>query len=350
MLNNIKKEIENEFDKEKNYRAILSKVERVSNMKNFKVKYALVPICIILIAVVGIGGIELFNKQPSENEKWPIKNVNINDATNEDLAIIPHWDEMTISQQFQTVNYNGNNFDSKNTQIPYENIEKSLGTATLTGYDTYTNTHYSKNASLYKIKTISEQCAIALQFEGTSEYYSYINAYYRPETLNQFINDLNLKEIISFDSIWYNYSFKDEKGNLQFEVIEFPEVSDKTIWEMLFSDTNVKNEFTDNNPNMYPAVMSVSTNIPLLGYQNISVWVTENGYLVTNILDTGKGFYIGKENVQKFIDYVIKNCEGFKIVYNNQNIDEENNNGNSVNEKDEIVVMKNTIMENINGL
>lgn len=234
--------------------------------------------------------------------------------------------------------------------MPSNYIEKELEKSVLTGHDTYTDTNYTKNATLYKIKTISQECAIAVQFEGTTEYYSYINAYYRPETLEEFINDLNLKEIISFGSIWYNHTYDAGEGVLGFDMIEFPEVDDDIIWQMLFSDTTLQNEFSDNNNNMYPALMSVSVDIPLLGYKNISAWVTETGYLVTNILETGKGFYIGEENVQKFVDYIIQNYEGFKIVYVDENGNQENDNSNTVNEKEEIVVVNNTITENINGL
>ena len=163
-------------------------------------------------------------------------------------------------------------------------------------------------------------------------------------------NDLNLKEIISFGSIWYNHTYDAGEGVLGFDMIEFPDVDDDIIWQMLFSDTTLQNEFSDNNNNMYPALMSVSVDIPLLGYKNISAWVTETGYLVTNILETGKGFYIGEENVQKFVDYIIQNYEGFKIVYVDENGNQENDNTNTVNEKEEIVVVNNTITENINGL
>ena len=63
-------------------------------------------------------------------------------------------------------------------------------------------------------------------------------------------------------------------------------------------------------------LISVSINIELLGYENISLTVTEDGYLTTNILDTGKAFFIGKEKAEEFYGYVRENCEGTeKITY-----------------------------------
>ena len=338
MFNNIKKEIEKDFDKEKNYNTILSRVERVSNMKSFKVRYALIPLCVIIIAVLGISQIDLFktDKQQitSGSKQWPTKEIYVNNLTEDDMAIIPRWDELTICQQFSIVEYNGSNYDCKYGEVPATSIGENLGNAILNGYDTYTEKAYTKNASLYAINTISQECAIALQFDGTTEYYAYINAYYKPETLGDFINDLNLKEFLSFGSVDYKNQYTDDEGNFHFDTIEFSDVDDKTIWSMLFSDTSLKNIYSDSL--VYNTIMEISVDIPILGYRNISCSLTEEGYLVTNILDTGKAFFIGKEKVQEFVNYIIANYEGYRIVYVDSN-------GNS--SDDEIIQHENEIVE-----
>lgn len=58
MSNNLKEVMKKEFDKNKNYNEILSKVERVNNMKNFKMKYMLAPIFMLVII---IGSFMIFN-------------------------------------------------------------------------------------------------------------------------------------------------------------------------------------------------------------------------------------------------------------------------------------------------
>lgn len=323
-------------------------------MKSFKIRYALIPICVIIIAVIGVSKTGVFNQnlEPivDEESRWTIKKVyvdNIDDMIEESIAILPHWEDMTIVQQFPSVEYNSSNYDGKQGEVPEEMIGENLGTVTLTGLDEYTDTTHTKNASLYAINTISQKCAIALQFEGTIQYYPYINAYYRPETLEEFMNDLNLKEIVSFGSVWYNYEYRDKENNLKFDNIEFPDVSDEIIWQMLFSDISLKNVHDDNNIDvMSPQLMSVSVDIPILGYKNISCWVTENGYLVTNILDTGKAFYIGEDKVQEFINYITFNYEGFKTIYIDKNGNEINDIVDEDNKvEDKIVEMENNVVE-----
>ena len=41
--------------------------------------------------------------------------------------------------------------------------------------------------------------------------------------------------------------------------------------------------------------------------------------MTTNILETGKRFYLGEEKVQKFVKYIIENYDGYKTVYVDEN-------------------------------
>ena len=295
---------------------------KVNIMKNLKLKYILAPICIVFIAVIGLYKSGIFTSKPdiiiSKKDDWIIKEVQVDKKdTPTDTAVIPKWNEMSISQQFNEVEYNNSKYSSRITKISNNNILKNIGNATLTGYDTYTETTYNKKAELYSIKDIEEKCAIAIKFEGDTDYYVYVNSYYRPTTLGEFTKDLNLEEIISFGTIYYNYWDEDLQEDIN---VEFYGVDNKIIWQKLFNNKNLENIYSDNDTEKYTSErfsqsIGISVYIPLLGYKNISVSLTDKGYLLTNILDTGKGFYIGEDKVQEFLDYIKDNYNGYKIVY-----------------------------------
>ena len=295
---------------------------KVNIMKNLKLKYILAPICIVFIAVIGLYKSGIFTSKPdiiiSKKDDWIIKEVQVDKKdTPTDTAVIPKWNEMSISQQFNEVEYNNSKYSSRITKISNNNILKNIGNATLTGYDTYTETTYNKKAELYSIKDIEEKCAIAIKFEGDTDYYVYVNSYYRPTTLGEFTKDLNLEEIISFGTIYYNYWDEDLQEDIN---VEFYGVDNKIIWQKLFNNKNLENIYSDNDTEKYTSErfsqsLGISVDIPLLGYKNISVSLTDKGYLLTNILDTGKGFYIGEDKVQEFLDYIKDNYNGYKIVY-----------------------------------
>ena len=83
---------------------------------------------------------------------------------------------------------------------------------------------------------------------------------------------------------------------------------------MLLDDLTAKNVDNYDSMNFFNK-MSINVFIPVLGYENISLSVTEDGYITTNILDTGKAFYIGEDKTDMFIEYVLNNCQGYEIIY-----------------------------------
>lgn len=321
----------------------------VNIMKNLKLKYALAPICIIIIAVIGIYNSDMFTTKPditiSKKDDWIIKEVKVDkNSIDESVTTIPKWNEMTISQQFIEVKYNNSKYTSRITKISSDNILKNIGSSILTGYDTYTKTTYSKKGELYSIKELSEECVIAVKFEGEPDYYVYVNSHYKPITLGEFMDDLRLKENTSFGTIYYNYWEENADGNKEYKNIEFYNVDNSVIWQMLFNNIKLENIYSDNDIGKYTSEkfsqnISISVDIKLLGYENISVSLTDKGYLLTNILDTGKGFYIGEDKVQEFLNYVKENYDGYEIVY----IDENYTNDKNSEEKENIIMMENEI-------
>lgn len=263
----------------------------------------------------------------SADKRWPEKIVYEGEVeTNAlgEIGYVPKWDEQTVSEQFSEFEYNSARYSTRVVEIDAENIGNPLGQVELKGYDIYTDTTYTAKGTIYEITDISSECAMALQFEGRTDYYVYVSSWYRPKTLGEFIDVLNLQETLSFGKAHYKFY----TGDNDYVNIEFEDFDDRIVWDMLLSDRELENVYSDKE--MYINVMSVSVDIPLLGYENISLGVTENGYLVTNILNTGKAFYIGEEKVQEFIDFIINNCQGYELVYVNNNQDQMSENEEAV--------------------
>lgn len=227
------------------------------------------------------------------------------------VAIATKWEEKSITEKFYSVKFLENEYDARYQKIDESLIGENLGVAELMGYDTYTDSYYKTDANIYEIKGFPTKCTVALKFGKDTSYYPYINAYYRPQTLGEFMKDLNLKETVEFGSVWY------EDKDDDYELIEFPDVEDEAIWKILFDDETPKNVYKDGE--YHVTIMTISVNMPVFGYENISVSISEDGCIITNIFDTGKTFYIGEEKVQKFASYVLKNYDGYKTVYVDEN-------------------------------
>lgn len=243
-----------------------------------------------------------------KGERYPVKEIKVNNAESItlDIAYIKKWNEKEIYEQFSFYK----DYTSTSQAIGTDDIGKYIEETKLQGYDEYNpKTSHGTFAEVYEIKNINKECAVALKFPGFNDFYVYINHMYRPENLGQFINDLNLMENISFGTIYHDYF--EGNNNRSFE---FYGITKEDVWNYLFKDNlDAKNVHSDIN--WYVPAMSISTNVNILGLNNISLAVTEDGYLTTNILATGKTFYIGEEKVNTFMEFVKNELEGVETVY-----------------------------------
>lgn len=64
-------------------------------------------------------------------------------------------------------------------------------------------------------------------------------------------------------------------------------------------------------------LMSISFSIEAIGRTNLSLSVSSDGYINTNILSSNRSIYIGKDKVNSFIKYIDDNYQGYKIIYVN---------------------------------
>ena len=89
-------------------------------------------------------------------------------------------------------------------------------------------------------------------------------------------------------------------------------MEDNTILDLFFARDEQAIQEVDSKYS--PLCRKLSYNTLNNKYENISFSVQEGGYIKTNILDTGKLFYIGEDKTQSFVDYVTEHCEGYELV------------------------------------
>jgi len=222
---------------------------------------------------------------------------------NAEIAIVPRWENMTITQQFTEVKWLESTYTVRGATLKKEQVGEKLGSVTATGYDIYGDTTHHINVTLYRLADIAEECAVAVQYEGHDDYYPANNPWYRPDTLGQFLTDLQLEKYLIVGNVYEN-GFEDG----YYREATYTGLTKEAVWQYLLADTALKNVYDQQA--MYVGTMNISIEIPILGYEFIALWVTEDGYLATNILDTGKAFYLGKDKVQAFIQYVHTHCKG----------------------------------------
>ena len=229
-------------------------------------------------------------------------------ATEAEMAIIPQWVDLAVPMRYNEAKLGNITYSTQNTEISAENILGFLGSTEMQGYDIYTDTTYTVNAELYSIKSICTDCAVAVKIGDEDKYYVYVNVWYTPETLEDLIDAIDMKNTVSFGKAYKNYTDYDKNEHVS---VVFADFDDSIVWNMILSDTGIKNIEYDRFKEM---LISVSVDIPLLGYKNISLGVTKDGYIVTNIMSTQKCFFIGEEKAEAFADYISENVTFKEMV------------------------------------
>ena len=216
--------------------------------------------------------------------------------TGAEIASELPWAQAPCAFRYPSLSYGGANYTNTGKPIDVSLVGDSLGTAEAVGYDGYTNTEHADPFPVYEIVGVKTECAVAATLTDGSTY-AYVNAEYTPATLGQFISDLDLKNKLTVGE-GFAYA-QDSAGHNHFQ--KFADFDDALLWERLLADESIPNE---PDADWGSEVIGFSANVKALGIVNHSVWLTENGYIVTNLLDTAKCFYIGPDAVNAFIDFM----------------------------------------------
>lgn len=282
-----------------------------------KKKWIFIGLGILIAILVLLASYFVTNKTIPQEEKEKNTSTNENEIIDSKpesgMVVLKDWEEMFITEQFAGVDWEEKQYGTSHTVVSAEQIENKIGDIVLTGIEPKTKKQHQVSATMYTIKDLAEKCVIAIKFENDPQYYVYTNIWYRPETLGEFMEDLNLKNTAIFGDVSYNIYEPISKNALKDTTYCF-EIEDEKIWEMLFNNPTLKNEQDDRI--WHDKVMSINTNLPLFGYENISVAVCEDGYLTTNIFGIGKAFNIGLETAENFVNYVFQNYPAYVEVYN----------------------------------
>lgn len=308
---------------------------RIKSEKGIIIRYSAMAACLLIVAVGAFAAVKMIPRGKIKNSAAPSETyeeydgnvadydgdystIDKSDGTNTNGSAkgnstssstalterIKKWDEKTNTEKFPIVKINGTEYSVANRQIPSDKIGNSITKLTVLGKDEYTNSEYAANVEIYEIKGISTECAAAVKYDADGKYFVCCNAHYKPETLGQFMNDLSLKENLTFVS----FSGTQTKNGKAVCDVEYTNVDKAKVWKLLFSDTAAK-AVKDYDSMNFETAAGIAIDLKLLGYENISLAVTRDGYLTTNILDTGKAFYIGKPVAEKFLSYLEKDCK-----------------------------------------
>lgn len=200
------------------------------------------------------------------------------DIENADNVI---WDYKVM---FSDTQYNWQKQSIDTTQI-----ESYLGRCSLIGISK--KGEKKTTVSVFKVKGVSEQAAVAVMTDNLSGYYLFANSNYAPTTLKSFVEDYNLREYLKWDTL-----------AVYGKNIINTEISSEKVWSILAkadgTRVDAKNVF------LYGTLAAaLAMDIDLYGYENIPVAVYQEGYVIFSLFGQVHAFDIGRGGVYPIINY-----------------------------------------------
>ena len=274
---------------------------------------------VLLLAGTGIT-VGVIRKNNPKEETWPTKimETGATDAaqleeTVQETMYEKSWEEMTITQRFREFTLSGRTY-SVRAAVDASRAGEKLGDISLEGMDPFTGEMHTTEAEAFRMNGFSENAAVVLKYAESPETYCAISYEYKPETLGDFIEGVNLSEVLLVPGT-AEYRYIDEAH--QPHRIQFEGMTKE--WLMAWLQKYGSAEFVDFDALMRVPELSVSAidctvGISEFGRENVSLYLIQGGYAWTNLFDVGICFHVGDEAVEEFDRHLKNDLQGYEYI------------------------------------
>ncbi len=284
------------------------------NRKSPLVKRGALAACFTLILILAVpmalhmikpndiaDNIDSNNKFTVEDLNRPYKDFTINSA---EMEVAWQWKYLTVFEKYLSVDIDGVRFARLGEEISSSVIGEKIGKYEAVGHNYPYETPesgYREEFDAYAIENVAANCMVALKMED--KYYCFISDTARAQLSkapwSDVLDGYGLSSAIEFGTF-----SKYTNGQ---ETEYFSLKDDSYIWEVLISCKNA--------PSVNPAEFekddyySFTVTSDVFGIYKKAFYVTENGYIWTNMLDVECVYNIGKAAAEKIISYSLGHSE-----------------------------------------
>ncbi len=215
-----------------------------------------------------------------------------------ELAIMWKWEYKTLSEKFTSVSFDGRDYVTRARAISRERLGDILGIGTAEGFDEYTEKTYIEEFEVRSINGLSEERFIAAGMNG--EYYVYFCQNTElPATFGEVLDTYDLSYTLELDRFTVC-----EDGR---ETGIYSLADDALIWQVLSECRDGRLYENVDLWSTHGNYLSFTCTSEYLGVYKRVLYITEDGYLFTNIFDYAYVYFIGEEAAGSIISYAIAN-------------------------------------------
>ncbi len=212
------------------------------------------------------------------------------------------WDEKESNEKYTELSVNGKTYLSTGMKAEKTEIGTKLGSAKAKGFDIYTDKTYETDCEVYAVGSFQSEFLVAVKFDADGNAYSYKSEDWFPSDLRDFTETLNFSENIKIDRDVMLISDSDVIAS-QIK-LDYNEKLIHAAYGLLEADGEAKAlEYTaDNMAKNSERILEFGVSSPLLSRYSLFLSVSEDGYIMTNLVDVGVSFFVGREAVKALFE------------------------------------------------
>lgn len=210
------------------------------------------------------------------------------------------WKYKTNAEKYRNVMFNGKRYTIQSLNaVSTNNLGEKLGSCEAEGVDSYTDKKYSETFDVRKLNGVSADKRIAVG--NDTDFYVYaMDEIEKPSNFGEMLDSYGLDKTLDFDSFAKCEGY-DEKGYFLLN-------NDEYIWRIL---SGCRDAQLDNQSDRFDVsnrkYLTFTATSDTLGVYKSAVYISEDGYFATNILNDCCSYFIGTDAAGKIIEYALNN-------------------------------------------
>lgn len=279
---------------------------------NSWIKYVTVAACLVIVIVSAAVFVPMMFEsdgpiESGTDEESKTKHTDIADRDYSGILIDGEagidfpWEYKLIYEKFPVVQYEGKKYVTRARSINKELLGEFLGTCTADGVSYYENNKlYEETFDVRRIKGVSDGMLVAIG--ANEDYYVYFNEKSeQPATFGELLDLYNLEQTLPLAKFSVNEGYKEK---------EYYRIADDAyIWQVLSECRDAKSEIEKDGWNRGDGnYLSFTATSEELGVYKRVLYISEDGYISTNVFDYQYVYFIGEEKANSIITYAKSNA------------------------------------------
>lgn len=266
------------------------KNEKPRRSKALLIRWAAAAACLAVVAAVAAAAVLRPGQAPAAGSDGRYRQVTVHAS---ETAIVWPWAYRTAAERYRTLTADGVRYEGTVRAVSDTLVGDLIGTYTLSGSDGIDGKTYTVDAPVYRLFHVGQSRAVVVRLDGG--YYVFTAADHAPPaTLGELWTEVDLPSAIALESF-------SADGRT------FAPGDVDRIWSILSGCRNAP-FVGDDRPTADESLIAFTVSAEELGAERVSLSVTANGYLRTNVFAWDYRFLIGTDAAKQIAETAKENA------------------------------------------